>query len=209
MSADSDRIEPSLIETRRSPFVALRGSTSSRLVLAASIAFAISIVSTNAAIGEGSNETTSAPPVAAPSTSPSASPSPPRSLSPSPSASASPSPASGPVSAPPAAERIDRSLLLSYLVDKTAFTLIDARSPEEYAVGHVDGAVNLPIDQIGTDSEKLPSNLEEPILVYCKSGFRAKAVAEALTDRGYASVRVLPSEQLLFHDDLIVFNCGQ
>jgi len=108
----------------------------------------------------------------------------------------------------PAPERIDRSLLLRYLADKSAFTLFDARSPEEFEAGHVDGAVRLPIEAVERGHPALPASLDAPILVYCRSGRRAAAVVAALAALGYRDARVLPSEQLVFHDGLIVFQCG-
>jgi len=126
-------------------------------------------------------------------------------------------PANAPVSSPPPAAtagpeagpaRIEQKLLLSFLADKSAFTLIDARSPAEFEASHVDGAVNLPIERVAAGSAELPKALEAPIVVYCKTGKRATAVAEKLAGLGYRNVRVLPSAQLMFQDGLVVFNCG-
>ena len=108
----------------------------------------------------------------------------------------------------PAAARVEQSLLLAYLADKSVFTLIDARSPEEFQASHVEGAINLPLDRVGAKNPALPSAKDEPIVVYCKTGKRAAAVAQALSALGYENVRVLPSEQLMFHDDLVIFNCS-
>ena len=110
--------------------------------------------------------------------------------------------------ADPAAARVEQSLLLAYLADKSVFTLIDARSPEEFQASHVEGAINLPLDRVGAKNPALPSAKDEPIVVYCKTGKRAAAVAQALSALGYENVRVLPSEQLMFHDDLVIFNCS-
>lgn len=108
----------------------------------------------------------------------------------------------------PTADPIDRSLLLSYLVDQSAFVLIDARSTEEFEAGHVDGAINVSIDRVSPENKALPAEHDQPILVYCKTNRRSTAVKNALADLGYSDVRVLPAEQLMFHDELIVFNCG-
>ena len=108
----------------------------------------------------------------------------------------------------PAAARVEQSLLLAYLADKSVFTLIDARSPEEFQASHVEGALNLPLDRVAAGNPALPDAKTDPIVVYCKTGKRAAAVAQALSALGYENVRVLPSEQLMFHDDLVIFNCG-
>lgn len=126
-----------------------------------------------------------------------------------PSGADEPTPSSTPATTQtPAPARIEQSLLLSYLADKSAFTLVDARSPEEFEASHVEGAINLPLERVAAKSPGLPAALDEPIVVYCKTGKRATAVAQALSALGYANVRVLPSEQLMFHDGLVIFNCS-
>ena len=128
-----------------------------------------------------------------------------------PAATLNAAPSAASIAAPatdPAAARVEQSLLLAYLADKSVFTLIDARSPEEFQASHVEGAINLPLDRVGAKNPALPSAKDEPIVVYCKTGKRAAAVAQALSALGYENVRVLPSEQLMFHDDLVIFNCS-
>jgi len=108
----------------------------------------------------------------------------------------------------PRSPLVDRKLLLDYLVDKTGFTLIDARSSGEYEVSRVDGAINIPHDAPLAGHAKLPADLGAPILVYCRTGMRAGELADSLLALGYTDVRVLPSRQLMFYDELVVFNCG-
>lgn len=105
-------------------------------------------------------------------------------------------------------KRVPQKLLLSYLTDKTTFTLIDARSPDEFGQGHVEGAINIPFDSLQDHLSLLPEDKAAPLVVYCRSGRRAGLLQLSLAERGYSNVRVLPSEQLLFDGDLIVFNCG-
>lgn len=105
-------------------------------------------------------------------------------------------------------ELIEQQLLMSYLADNSAFTLIDARSPEEFIQGHVQGAINIPVDQLEELRGELPQQPDAAILVYCKSGKRARRLADTLAAQGYTNVRVLPSQQLVFYDKLVVFNCG-
>ncbi len=56
--------------------------------------------------------------------------------------------------------------------------LLDVRTPEEYAAGHVEEAVNIPLNEIRTRSGELPK--DKPIGVYCQVG-----------QRGYYAVRIL------------------
>jgi rhodanese-related sulfurtransferase len=108
----------------------------------------------------------------------------------------------------PYSEPIDESLLKSFQAGNHPFTLIDARSPEEYAAFHLTGAINVPLEAVAPDNEVLPASRDEPILVYCKSGRRATKVTAALTEQGYTNVRVLPSLQLMYHEDSVEFKFG-
>lgn len=63
--------------------------------------------------------------------------------------------------------------------------LVDVRSPEEYAAGHVDGAVNVPVDTVSTHDFGAKDGA---IIVYCGSGARSARAATALTGQGYTAV---------------------
>ena len=66
--------------------------------------------------------------------------------------------------------------------------LLDVRTPEEFASGHIPGAVNLPNEDIGT--EEIPSlpDKDKLILVYCRSGNRSKQAAQKLVNLGYTNI---------------------
>lgn len=103
---------------------------------------------------------------------------------------------------------VPQSLLLDYLADKSAFTLIDARSPEEYAESHIGGAINIPYDQLDRFEDALPAPLDGTVVVYCRTGRRAGKLQSQLAERGYSDVRVLQAEQIYSSDGLMTFNCG-
>lgn len=113
-----------------------------------------------------------------------------------------------PAQAETSASFIPQSTLLQYLAGKGNFTLIDARSPEEYAAGHIYGAVNVPHDADLAAAGVLPADTAAPLVVYCKSGKRAAALKESLAAAGYGDVRVLGPAQILWSESLPVFNCG-
>lgn len=77
------------------------------------------------------------------------------------------------------------------LIDKGA-TVIDVRSPDEFAGGHLTAAVNIPVDQLPsrlTDVEKLVGgDKSKPIVVYCAAGGRAATAKTALDGAGYSKV---------------------
>ena len=62
--------------------------------------------------------------------------------------------------------------------------IIDVRTGAEFASGYIDGAINIPVDNI--------SNINYPketvIIVYCASGMRSAKAAETLIDLGYTNV---------------------
>ena len=69
----------------------------------------------------------------------------------------------------------------------TGRPLIDVREEDEFAAGHVPGAVNLPMSSIGEHLDELP---DEPFDVICQAGGRSARVVEALEARGYDATNV-------------------
>jgi phage shock protein E len=104
--------------------------------------------------------------------------------------------------------RIDRGLLLGFLADNSTLTLIDARSPEEFATQHLSGAINVPFDTVDANVELLPADKEKLVVVYCRTGIRAGKLKAQLIAKGYADVQVLPREQIHWEDSFMVFNCS-
>ena len=73
---------------------------------------------------------------------------------------------------------------LKNLVDsgRIDYLLIDVRTPEEFASGHIPTAVNIPYDVI---AENLPAEAGDvPIILYCRSGNRSGKAYKTLTDMG-------------------------
>jgi rhodanese-related sulfurtransferase len=70
--------------------------------------------------------------------------------------------------------------------------LLDVRSPSEFASGHVDGARNIPHDQIANRiaevRELQGGDASRPIVVYCRSGGRSAAAKRTLRDNGFEKV---------------------
>ena len=68
------------------------------------------------------------------------------------------------------------------------YIILDVRTPEEFAEGHIAGAVNLPNEDISRDNLSLLPDLNQMILVYCRSGNRSKQASQKLSDLGYTQV---------------------
>ena len=66
--------------------------------------------------------------------------------------------------------------------------VVDVRRQDEYDAGHIPGAILIPNESIGdTKPEELP-DLNQIILIFCRSGNRSKQAAEKLFDMGYRNV---------------------
>lgn len=67
--------------------------------------------------------------------------------------------------------------------------IIDVREPQEYAGGHVDGAVNVPLMSLAQGATALADIAkDEQIIVYCNSGNRSGQATNALKRQGYTNV---------------------
>lgn len=62
--------------------------------------------------------------------------------------------------------------------------ILDVRSEAEFAAGHVPGAVNIPFNHVSSRLAQVPTNLDEPLYVYCGHGPRAYIAASALRHGG-------------------------
>lgn len=66
--------------------------------------------------------------------------------------------------------------------------IVDVRRQDEYDAGHIPGAILIPNESIGdTQPEALP-DLNQIILIYCRSGNRSKQAAQKLFDMGYTNI---------------------
>lgn len=67
-------------------------------------------------------------------------------------------------------------------------TVVDVRTPQEYAEGHIPGAINIPLDSIGSEQPAELGNLDAELIVYCRTGVRSKQASDKLIDLGYRYV---------------------
>ena len=69
------------------------------------------------------------------------------------------------------------------------YIIIDARTEEEFAEGHIENAILIPEYEIKDRAQKELSDKEQLILVYCRSGRRSKIASEELVKLGYTNVK--------------------
>lgn len=60
--------------------------------------------------------------------------------------------------------------------------IVDVRTPAEFASGHLEGAVNIPVDALASRVGELPA--DKTVIVYCRSGRRSAAAASFLEEQG-------------------------
>lgn len=87
--------------------------------------------------------------------------------------------------------------------DRTAL-IVDARSPDQYALGHVRGAINIPAGQKQSARDRHLQNVsrDQLIIIYCSSASCGSSdmLAESLISEGFTNVRVFsPGWQVLSH----------
>ena len=80
-----------------------------------------------------------------------------------------------------------QSITVQELHAREAVPLIDVREADEFAAGHVPGAVNLPMSTIGDHLDELPEGAFD---VICQIGGRSARVVQALEARGFDATNV-------------------
>ena len=77
---------------------------------------------------------------------------------------------------------------VTMMAQETGYIILDVRRPDEFAAGHIPGAINVPNETIGTaEIPELPDK-DQLIMVYCRSGRRSKEAAEKLVKLGYTNI---------------------
>lgn len=80
-----------------------------------------------------------------------------------------------------------KSITVAELAAREGTPLIDVRERDEFASGHVPGAVNLPLSEIGGRLDELPAG---PFDVICQAGGRSARVVQALAAQGHDATNV-------------------
>ena len=78
--------------------------------------------------------------------------------------------------------------------------VLDVREPQEYEIGKIDGSTLIPLGEIPTRFQELPSDKE--IVVNCKMGGRSAQACMFLADNGYENVTNLAGGILAWSDEV-------
>ncbi len=77
---------------------------------------------------------------------------------------------------------------IKMMAEEENYIILDVRRADEFAAGHIPGAINIANESIGTDEIPELPDKDQLILVYCRSGNRSKQASQKLADLGYTNI---------------------
>lgn len=77
------------------------------------------------------------------------------------------------------------------LVSQHGALLLDVRTPDEFNAGHIEGAMNVPVQVLDAQLATLPAKKDQDIVVYCRSGMRSAKARSKLKAAGFTKVHDL------------------
>lgn len=86
-------------------------------------------------------------------------------------------------------EQITPSEAKTIMDTEEDYVIIDARTQEEFAEGHIENSILIPEYEVADRAEKELPDKNALILVYCRSGRRSKIASEELVNLGYTNVK--------------------
>ena len=85
-------------------------------------------------------------------------------------------------------KQITMAEAVKIMEEENGYIILDVRRPDEYAEGHIPGAINVANESIGTDEIPELPDKSQLILVYCRSGRRSKEASKKLVKLGYTNI---------------------
>ena len=73
------------------------------------------------------------------------------------------------------------------LINRQPTILVDVRNTNEFTLGRIDNSLNIPLDQLAENIDKLKKNPNKTIVVYCQKGFRSSQAVKILNKLGIDS----------------------
>lgn len=86
---------------------------------------------------------------------------------------------------------LEPAALAEMLAQAPGTRLLDVRTPGEYETVRIRGAYNVPLDQLGEHAEEMGATVDEPVVLICQSGARARKAEEALKNCSMTNLHVL------------------
>ena len=85
-------------------------------------------------------------------------------------------------------KHISQAEAMKIMAGDEPYVIVDVRRPDEFAKGHIPGAINVPNEGIADEQPAELPNLDQVLLVYCQTGRRSAAASKKLADIGYTRV---------------------
>ncbi len=85
-------------------------------------------------------------------------------------------------------ETISADALLAQQAQNKTLVILDVRTTDEFLQGHVPGAINISHDELEKKINTLMPYQSQPIVVYCRSGRRAKLAIDILEKAGFEKI---------------------
>ncbi len=89
----------------------------------------------------------------------------------------------------PSYEQITPEAAKNIMERESGYVILDVRTEEEFAEGHIKNAILIPDYEIAEKAESVLNDKKQLILVYCRSGRRSKLASEELVKLGYTNVK--------------------
>lgn len=71
---------------------------------------------------------------------------------------------------------------------EAGITIVDVREADEFASGHVEGAINVPLSVLAEQAPKALPNKDEELYVHCLGGMRSEKACKQLASMGYSKL---------------------
>lgn len=97
-------------------------------------------------------------------------------------------------------QSVDATTLREKMNERGGLKIVDVREPEEFAAGHIPGALNLPLGRIRYTAKQALTPEDEIVLV-CRSGRRSVQAARLLRKMGYKKLYNLAGGMLMWEGD--------
>lgn len=67
--------------------------------------------------------------------------------------------------------------------------ILDVRTKEEFDAGHIEGAIQIPVEELKNRVSEIEEYKDEPLLVYCRSGNRSSKAVDILVDNDFTNIK--------------------
>ena len=85
-------------------------------------------------------------------------------------------------------KHISQAEAMKIMAGDEPYVIVDVRRPDEFAKGHIPGAINVPNEGIADEQPAELPDLDQVLLVHCQTGRRSAAASKKLADIGYTRV---------------------